>query len=144
MLWKFVTILHIDLCMKKVILCIFDEFCFDFCWNTQWNLKNFKKRVFSIDLQRKAKQRRSLCFTINWTMSKYFSRFFSRIKGWKMSFWGEFSRISRTKRSLAVCATVVQLGILRLSFLSIKSKPYMALRAFYPLLFPLFNNWNQL
>ena len=31
-----------------------------------------------------------------------------------MSFLGEFSRISGSKRSLAVCTTVVQLGILRL------------------------------
>ena len=33
----------------------------------------------------------------------------------KCHFLGEFSRISGLKRSLAVCTTVVQLGILRLN-----------------------------
>ena len=37
-------------------------------------------------------------------------------KAEKCHFLGEFSRISGFKRSLAVCTTVVQLGILRLIY----------------------------
>ena len=48
-------------------------------------------------------------------MPKDFWRFFSRIKGRKVSFLSEFSRTSGSKRSFVVCTTVVQLGILRLN-----------------------------
>ena len=47
-------------------------------------------------------------------MPKDFESFFSRINGRKVPFLGEFSLISGSNRSLAVCTTVVQLGILRL------------------------------
>ena len=60
-------------------------------------------------------------------MPKDFGRFFSRINGRKGHFSGEISRISCSKRSLAVCTTVVQLGILRLSKEKILS---VALRRF--------------
>ena len=51
---------------------------------------------------------------INCTMPKDFGSFFSRIQAEKCHFLGEFSRISGSYRSLAICTTVVQLGILRL------------------------------
>ena len=47
-------------------------------------------------------------------MPKDFESFFSLIKTRKLSFWGEFGQISSSKRSLALCTTVVQLGIIRL------------------------------
>ena len=49
-------------------------------------------------------------------MPKDFGSFFSRTKGLKCHFFGESSPIFGSKRLLAVCITVVQLGILRLRF----------------------------
>ena len=50
--------------MRKVILGIFDVFCLDFRRNTQQNLQNFKKPLFSVELQTKAKQRLRLALLL--------------------------------------------------------------------------------
>ena len=107
------TFLQIDLRMLKS----FCEFLMNFGWiSTGIHNKTckFSKKPY-FQLSYKLRQSKGFAFALPLTKQcERFGRFFSRIKGQKCHFFGEFSRIAALKRSLAVCTTVVQLGILRL------------------------------